>query len=71
MQGFNDLATTRPDLMIEWNFEKNTTIKPTEITKGSGKKVWWICKDCRHEWESTVVNRTYGTGCPNCYKMKK
>ena len=71
LQGFNDLAITRPDLMIEWNFEKNTTIKPTEITKGSGKKVWWICKDCRYEWESTVVNRTYGTGCPNCYKTKK
>ena len=56
--------------MLEWNYSKNIDIKPTEITKGSGKKVWWICKDCNHEWESRVLNRTHGTGCPNCYKAK-
>ena len=30
--GFNDLATTHPDILKEWNYEKNT-ILPTEITK--------------------------------------
>ena len=42
--GENDLATMRPDLAEEWNFEKNGEIKPYDVTCGSNKKVWWICK---------------------------
>lgn len=36
--GFNDLATTHPELILEWDFSKNNSIKPTEITYGSKKK---------------------------------
>ena len=70
LKGYNDLATTRPDLLIEWNFSKNT-IKPDEVSKGSNQKVWWKCKDCNYEWESSINNRGIANhGCPKCGRKK-
>ena len=39
LAGFNDLATTNPELLDEWDYEKNT-VKPTEVSKGSHIIVW-------------------------------
>lgn len=62
--GENDLATTHPYLVDEWNYDKNI-IKPTETTFGSATKVWWKCK-YGHEWQAKVCNRVHGTDCPYC-----
>lgn len=62
--GFNDLVTTHLSLSREadgWD--------PTKVTKGSNKKVGWICSE-GHRWSATINNRT-GTlesGCPTCSK---
>ena len=62
--GINDLATLKPELVKEWS-DKNT-LKPTEVTVGSHKKIIWKCK-LGHEWQATVKSRTLnGTGCPYC-----
>ena len=66
--GVNDLATVRPDLVKEWDFERNV-ILPTQITVGSQKKVWWYCKQ-GHEWIATISSRSRGTGCPYCSNKK-
>ena len=42
--GYNDLATLRPDLVEEWDYDKND-ISPKTIGIGSCKKVWWKCKN--------------------------
>lgn len=68
--GETDLCTTQPQLIKEWDFEKNTEIKPTELTKGSGRKVWWKCQKCGHEWVSTIKDRSNGHGCPECARKK-
>ncbi len=68
--GFNDLATTDPDLAKQWSYEKNEELTPQMITRGSHKKVWWKCQTCGNEWESTIHNRRAGNGCPVC-GMKK
>ena len=65
LQGYNDLLTLNPTLAKEWNYEKNGTLTPDQVTAKSGKKVWWKC-DKGHEWETVVVNRTRGHGCPIC-----
>ena len=52
-------------LMEEWNYEKNTSIKPESISLGSGKYLWWKCK-MGHEWKATVASRNQGAGCPFC-----
>ena len=71
LTGFNDLASQYPELAKEWNYEKNGDLTPLDVFFGSGKKVWWVCKDCGHEWESTIVNRTRGRGCPECAKKNR
>lgn len=40
LQGYNDLATTHPDTLPRWDYNKNT-IKPEEVVAGSHKKVYW------------------------------
>ena len=70
LAGFNDLQTTHPQLIDEWDFSKNTTLGPTEVSAGSHKKVWWICSH-GHEWKSTVSNRSRGNrNCPICSNQK-
>ncbi|MBQ2723724.1 MAG: hypothetical protein IJF72_03640, partial [Clostridia bacterium] len=66
--GYNDLATLRPDLAKEWDYDKNT-ITPQEVTLGCTRKVWWKC-DKGHEWQTTIAHRAEGTGCPICSGKK-
>lgn len=68
--GINDLKTLMPELASEWNYEKNNSLRPESISKGSKKKVWWKCNACGHEWKAYVYNRVRGDGCPNCNDIK-
>ena len=76
--GFNDLATINPELAAQWHPTKNGDLKPTQITAGSRKKVWWLLSydvpmdypvkalRGRHfdfEWQA-VVNSRKNNGCP-------
>ena len=63
--GFNDLATTHPQLAEEWDYDKNEKT-PQEYSKGSDKKVWWLCKAYSHSYCSAISSRANGTGCPVC-----
>ncbi len=56
----------RPNLVREWHPTKNGVLTPETVTPGSGKKVWWRCTNCTHEWSAMIRNRTRGTGCPPC-----
>lgn len=69
-EGFNDLATTHPELAKEWHPTKNESLKPQHISQGSGKKVWWLGK-CGHEWQAYVYSRSMGQGCPICNQMRE
>ena len=66
--GINDLSTKRPELLKEWNFEKNEGIDPSNISFSSNKKVWWKCSICGNEWQASVNNRAKGSRCPSCMK---
>lgn len=68
--GKNDLATLRPELLKDWDYEKNT-IDPTTVSIGSGKKAYWKCSACGHEWSAVIASRAKGVGCPNFRKHKK
>ena len=52
-------------LMAEWNWERNIDIEPSQVTLGSGKKVWWICSK-GHEWQAAIYHRNKGHRCPYC-----
>ena len=65
--GFNDLATTNPELAKQWHSTKNGKLKPTDITsKSTAYNIWWRC-DKGHEWQAKPGARTSnGRGCPVC-----
>ena len=76
---FVSLAEARPDLAAEWNYEKNGDLKPEDVSCGSKKKIWWKLpydvpddypvehlrgKHFDFEWETSIINRNKGFGCP-------
>ena len=63
--GETDLQSVHPELAKEWNYERNGSLTPEQVTYGSSKKVWWVCNK-GHEWQTTVAHRTAGRGCPVC-----
>jgi len=65
----NNLAYLRPDLVKEWDYNKNEK-SPEEYTEFANKKVFWICSSCESSWESTIINRSNGSGCPICNQRK-
>ena len=69
LPGFNDLASKRPDLLKEWNWDKNDSLDPTHLAPGSGKKAHWICTN-GHEWVAEISSRNKGHGCPYCAGIK-
>lgn len=64
LSGYNDLATKRPDLMIEWDFELND-IEPNKISPNSSKKANWICPK-GHLYKASITKRNHGRNCPVC-----
>jgi hypothetical protein len=66
VEGKNDLVTTHPELAAEWDFEKNKPLKPSKISYGSGKKVWWQC-GVGHAYKASILHRAHGTSCPHCH----
>ena len=68
----NSLSAVYPELVEEWNFEKNYPLSPNNISWGSAKKVWWKCTKCQKEWLCSPANRTGGNyqKCPRCTKAE-
>ena len=66
LAGYNDLATTDPELLDEWDYEKNTGTLPTAVSRNSMKIVWWKCSSS-HSWRAKITDRTIDQkGCYLC-----
>ncbi|MGB8939108.1 MAG: zinc-ribbon domain-containing protein [Streptomyces sp.] len=50
---------THPGLDLVW------------LAPGSSDRCQWICGTCRHEWGTSILNRTQGTGCPRCARAQQ
>ena len=59
------LGTLYPSISGEWHPERNESLTPADVTRGSKRKVWWRCEH-GHEWQAPVHERTNGKGCPYC-----
>mgnify|MGYP006076499191 CR=1 FL=1 len=71
MREGNSLAKVNPQLAGAWHPSKNGLLTPFDVTPFSHKKVWWKCnKADDHEWETSVANRSKGSGCPICAGQK-
>ena len=67
----NNLSVNNPEIISEWDFSKNETLSPEDLTSGSDKKVWWLC--CKgHSWKASISKRSIEkTGCPYCKNKKE
>ncbi len=62
----NNLVNKYPELLDEWDREKNKGLNPSNFTPHVNKKVWWSCRK-GHSWQATIYNRTKNkSGCPVC-----
>lgn len=68
LKGFNDFATTNPEMLAEWDYSKND-VQPTEIGIGTHRKIWWKCP-FGHSYQAYPSNRCgYAhSGCTICDK---
>jgi len=62
----NNLANKFPELLKEWDYDKNK-IDPTKIVPSYTNKVYWKCS-CGNEWKTSPLARTTkgGSNCPKC-----
>ena len=62
----NDLGTTDPHLLSEWDYEKNSKWTPSNVSRNSMKVVWWKC-GAGHSYRAKITDRTIEQkGCPQC-----
>ena len=64
-KGFNDLATTHPELVNEWS-DKNSNLSPDAITFKNRTNVWWHCNRCGNDYQAVVYAKAKGRICPFC-----
>lgn len=69
LKGFNDFATTYPELAMEWS-DNNGSFAPSMVNEKSTENVWWTCTECGNEWKSVVKARVKGRRCPVCAERK-
>jgi Probable Zinc-ribbon domain len=73
----NRLSKTHPHIADEWHPTKNGDLTPNDVSFGSGRSVWWQCKEyasnAEHAWQAAVQSRTRKfnpAGCPACGHSK-
>lgn len=65
LKGWNDMATTHPELA------KECLDDPTEYIAGTNVYLRWRCSKCKKEWKATGDNRTTsGHGCWDCGQIQ-
>jgi len=68
----NILTNVNPEILLEWDYEKNSHLSPYLLSCHSKEKVWWICKECKNNWRTRIDSKAKGAKCPICsMKYKK
>lgn len=65
--GKRNIQDQFPDLVKEWDYNKNQPLIPTNFTKGSNVEVWWTCKN-GHSFKKKISARTRGGKIVKCAK---
>lgn len=69
----NSLELQCPEIMLEWDFDRNLEIMPSDVSVGSGQRVWWKCRR-GHSFDQVISQRTQksrNTNCPVCWAIKR
>lgn len=55
-----------PELVRQWHPTPERGLTALQVCAKSGKKIWWQCRSCGHEWTAPPKHRSNGVGCPGC-----
>lgn len=62
-----NLLACHPHTAAEWDYERNGALRPEDVTLGSNRSAWWICRlNSDHRWQTVPVTRCVGHGCGVC-----
>jgi len=68
----NNLAATHPELAKEYMPPPKNLLPSDKVVAGTGRKLWWKCLKCDHEWQATGDERSRNNrGCPTCSDRRK
>ena len=62
----NNLAHKYAEVAAEWDWEAAGERTSETVTASNNIKATWSCCVCGHRWSATMVNKTRGTGSPQC-----
>jgi len=65
----NSLAEKFPEIVIDWDTDKNVGIDLMQISAGSTQKYHWKCSVCGYEYISSPANRIRH-GCTQCARKR-
>lgn len=65
----NNLFERFPEVVKDWDYEKNKEVVIEGVSAGSVRRFHWKCHKCGFEYMSTPANRTKH-GCPRCARVK-
>jgi rubrerythrin len=62
------LGALRPELLADWHPDRNEDLDPFTVAPHSGRVwIWWRCRYCGHEWQTTPLGRGHSKGgCRSC-----
>lgn len=64
--GYNDLATTAPEVLDRWDYSKNINYTPQTVGRNMKTMIWWVCSK-GHEWQRRIRNQCNSiVYCPEC-----
>lgn len=67
LPGHNDLTTSRPDWMADWDDAANRGVRPTNITDSCMRRYWWKCSICGALSQESPHRRSRrAVLCPEC-----
>lgn len=66
MKKGGSLAENLPKIAEEWHPTKNGGLTPYDVLPGSTRQIWWLCKTCGYEWQTSPHERRRRRGCPHC-----
>lgn len=70
--GINDFESTHPELMLDWDYSKNTNIDPKTLSQRSITVVHWKCHKCGHKWSGSIRDATKkAINCPACSLIER
>jgi len=71
IQKENSLAAKHPEMLPDWDDEKNAGLDPSCASAYSRVRIHWKCHACGKEWTATAQERSRGRhACPECRKKE-